>query len=190
MARTPTARQLDLLDRLTDLLLAEGFAHLTLDQMAGRLRCSKTTLYALADSKDQLAVRVVGHFFRRCTTLVEARVSARRAPRRRLEAYLDAIAEALEPASRQFITDVAAFGPTRQTYRDNAVAAAARVRTLLEEAAAARAIATVDATFVSTWVGLTIEAIQRGEFAERAGLSDAQAFRELSRLVVRALSPS
>ena len=57
MARTPTARQLDLLDRLTDLLLAEGFAHLTLDQMAGRLRCSKTTLYALADSKDQLAVR-------------------------------------------------------------------------------------------------------------------------------------
>ena len=173
MARTPTARQLDLLDRLTDLLLAEGFAHLTLDQMAGRLRCSKTTLYALADSKDQLAVRVVGHFFRR-----------------RLEAYLDAIAEALEPASRQFITDVAAFGPTRQTYRDNAVAAAARVRTLLEEAAAARAIATVDATFVSTWVGLTIEAIQRGEFAERAGLSDAQAFRELSRLVVRALAPS
>jgi hypothetical protein len=64
------------------------------------------------------------------------------------------------------------------------------VRTLLEEAAAARAIAAVDATFVSTWVGLTIEAIQRGEFAERAGLSDAQAFRELSRLVVRALAPS
>ena len=70
------------------------------------------------------------------------------------------------------------------------MAAAARVRTLLEEAAAARAIATVDATFVSTWVGLTIEAIQRGEFAERAGLGDAQAFRELSRLVVRALAPS
>ena len=68
------------------------------------------------------------------------------------------------------------------------MAAAARVRTLLEDAAAARAIATVDATFVSTWVGLTIEAIQRGEFADRAGLSDAQAFRELSRLVVRALT--
>ena len=43
---------------------------------------------------------------------------------------------------------------------------------------------------MSTWVGLTIEAIQRGEFADRAGLSDAQAFRELSRLVVRALDPS
>ena len=45
MARTPTARQLDLLDRLTDLLLAEGFAHLTLDQMAGRLRCGSTFGY-------------------------------------------------------------------------------------------------------------------------------------------------
>ena len=61
MSRTPTARQLHLLDRLTHLLLAEGFAHLTLDQMAGRLRCSKTTLDSLADSKDQLAVRVVGN---------------------------------------------------------------------------------------------------------------------------------
>ena len=183
-----TARQVDLLDRLTDLVLAEGFAHLTLDDLAGRLRCSKTTLYALAPSKDQLAVRVVNNFFRRATAFVEARVGARRAPLRRLEAYLEAIAEALLPASRQFIDDVAGFEPTRTTYRDNAAAAARRVRGLIDEAAAEKAVAPVDAAFVATWVGVTIEAIQRGEFAERAGLSDAAAFGELSRLVGRALT--
>ena len=187
---TPTTRQVDLLDRLTDLLLAGGFAHLTLDQLAAELRCSKTTLYALASSKDQLAVRVVNNFFRRSTELVEAYVAARRAPRRRIEAYLEGIAEALGQASRQFVADVAGFGPTRETYRDNAVAAARRVRELIDEAASAKAVASVDADFVATWIGLSIEAIQRGEFAERAGLSDAEAFGELSRLVSRALAPA
>ena len=187
MPGTLTTRQVDLLDRLTDLVVAEGFAHLTLDDLAARLRCSKTTLYALAPSKDQLAVRVVNNFFRRSTALVESRVEARRAPRRRIEAYLEAIAEALQPASRQFIDDVAAFAPTRATYRDNAFAAARRVRQLVDEAAEVKAVAPVDAAFVATWVGVTIEAIQRGDFAERAELSDAAAFRELSRLVSRAL---
>jgi len=188
MAAALTSRQVDLLDRLTDLVLAEGFAHLTLDQLAGRLHCSKTTLYALAASKDQLAAAVVAHFFRRSTALVESRVAARRAPARRVQAYLDGIAEALRPASRQFIADVAAFGPARQTYRDNAVAASGRVRELVDQAVAARAVGTVDAAFVGTWVGVTIEAIQRGEFADRAALTDADAFRELSRMVVRALA--
>jgi AcrR family transcriptional regulator len=188
MTSALTARQVDLLDRLTDLLLADGFAHLTLDRIAAELRCSKTTLYALASSKDQLAVRVVNNFFRRATGLVEARVAARRAPDRRIAAYLDGIVEALRPASRQFMADVGEFGPTRATYRDNAVAAARRVRELIDEAASAKAVASVDADFVATWIGLSIEAIQRGEFAERAGLSDADAFGELSRLVSRALA--
>src|SRR6476469_6911568 len=173
MPGTLTTRQVDLLDRLTDLVVAEGFAHLTLDDLAARLRCSKTTLYALAPSKDQLAVRVVNNFFRRSTAFVESRVAQRRAPLRR--------------TSRQFIDDIAGFEPTRTTYRDNAVAAARRVRELVDEAAAEKAVAPVDAAFVATWVGVTIEAIQRGDFAERAELSDAAAFQELSRLVSRAL---
>ena len=188
MSSTLTARQVDLLDRLTDLVVAEGFTHLTLDDLAARLRCSKTTLYALAPSKDQLAVRVVNNFFRRATVLVESRVESRRAPLRRIEAYLEAIAEALRPASRRFIEDVAGFELTRATYRDNAVAAARRVRDLVDDAAEDRAVAPVDAAFVATWVGITIEAIQRGEFAERAGLEDAAAFGELGRLVSRALA--
>lgn len=187
MATALTARQSDLLDRLTDLMLAEGFAHLTVDDLAARLRCSKTTLYALAPSKDLLAVRVVNRFFRRSTALVEARVDARHSPAGRIEAYLEAVADAMQPASRQFVEDVAGFEPTRMTYRDNALAASRRVRALIDDAAAAKAVASVDAAFVATWVGVTIEAIQRGEFAERAHLSDAAAFRELSRLVARAL---
>src|SRR5213076_1897274 len=55
--RRPTARQRALLADLEALFLAEGFAAFTLDDLAGRLRCSKSTLYALAPSKEQLAVK-------------------------------------------------------------------------------------------------------------------------------------
>ena len=46
--RRGAARRDELSDALVALLLAEGFAHLTLDDVAARLRCSKRTLYALA----------------------------------------------------------------------------------------------------------------------------------------------
>ena len=41
------ARREELLDRLVELFLAEGFRHLTLGDLAARLHCSKSTLYAL-----------------------------------------------------------------------------------------------------------------------------------------------
>ena len=62
-----TRRQAQLLDQLEELFLAEGFARFTLDDLAVRLHCSKSTLYALADSKEQLALRVIRHFFRKAT---------------------------------------------------------------------------------------------------------------------------
>ena len=150
-------------------------------ELALRMRCSKTTLYALADSKQGLVVEVVKQYFR---TAVDrgSRTGWRPGTGHRAEqvaAYLAGVADQLQPLSRAFITDVAAFGPTRQTYRDNAVAAAGRVRTLLEEAAAARAIATVDATFVATWVG----ADDRGDPARgvrRAGGAGATPRRSAS----------
>ena len=78
MARTQrTRRQLDLLDRLVDLMAAEGFARFTLDDLALRMRCSKTTLYALADSKQGLVVEVVKQYFRTAADRVEEGVAAR-----------------------------------------------------------------------------------------------------------------
>ena len=109
--RRLTARQAQLLDQLEELFLAEGFAGFTLEDLAVRLHCSKTTLYALADSKEQLAVRVVRHFFRRATGAVEARTATEDDPARRVTVYLEAVARALTPASRAFHRDLEAFPP-------------------------------------------------------------------------------
>ncbi len=115
--RPLTRRQADLRDGLVELVLAEGFSHLTMDDFAAQLACSKRTLYALAASKEQLATLAVRDFFRRATDQVEAAMARTRAPARRVTRYLEAVAEALRPASRAFRDDVAAFRPTARDLR-------------------------------------------------------------------------
>src|SRR3978361_1742822 len=100
------ARREELLDELVTLVLAEGFGAFTLDELARRLRCSKSTLYGLAASKEQLVVAVVKRFFQRATAAVEARVAVPTDHREQLSAYLLAVAEQLQPASATFFADV------------------------------------------------------------------------------------
>ncbi len=185
---TVHARRADLLDRLCGLFLAEGFAHFTLDDLAARLRCSKSTLYTLAESKEQLAVRVVGHYFKRATESIEQRVEGLVDVRDRMRAYLEAASEELRPASRRFIADMAANPATRATYEANARAATDRVRAAVDDGVAEGVFREVDAALVGEMVGLTLSAIQRGEIAERTGLTDAEAFAALSQFLVGGLA--
>jgi AcrR family transcriptional regulator len=99
-----TRRQTELLDQLEALFLAEGFARFTLDDLAARLHCSKTTLYALAGSKEQLALRVVRHFFRDLDAFAPGR-----------ETYERNTALAADRV-RQLITDGVAEGRFREVH--------------------------------------------------------------------------
>lgn len=182
------ARRAELLDRLCDLFLAEGFAHVTLGDLAARLHCSKSTLYTLADSKEQLAVRVVAHYFKRATDHVEQRGAVHADDVvLRTRAYLDAAAEALGPASRQFIADVGAHGATRATYEANARAAAERLRGFIEEGVSRGAFRPVHAAFAAEVVGRAVHGIQRGEVGANTGLTDAEAFAELAQFLLGGL---
>jgi len=109
-----------LLDQLEELFLAKGFARFTLDDLAVRLHCSKSTLYALADSKEQLALRVIRHFFRKATVAVEERTFTVKDPALRVTSYLTAVAAALAPAGSAFHRDLEASrhgGDTFAGYR-------------------------------------------------------------------------
>jgi AcrR family transcriptional regulator len=187
--RRRTARQVELLDRLVALLAAEGFADFTLDDLARRLSCSKTTLYALADSKQELVVEVVKQYFRAAVDAVEARVAAVADPTGQVTAYLTAVAEQLAPLSRAFMDDLAGFAPANDVYRRNTAAAASRIRALIAAGVEDGVFRPVHAAFVGEMVAATMFEIQRGEMFARLELSDAEAYAELASLVVHALSP-
>ncbi|WP_347354701.1 TetR/AcrR family transcriptional regulator [Intrasporangium sp.] len=188
-ALTPRARARRgaVLARLRALFLAEGFADLTIADLAERLRCSRSTLYLVAPSKEQIVVATVRSYFRTAASSIEQRLAAEQDPVARLRRYLDAVAEELAPASPAFHRDVAAFPPAREVYRQNTEYAAQRVRALIDDGVAAGRLRRVDAAFVGAAAGEVMAAIQRGSIAAATGLDDAAAYRQLADLLVHGL---
>ncbi|WP_218893210.1 TetR/AcrR family transcriptional regulator [Streptomyces sp. 1331.2] len=181
------ARRWELFEELVTLLIGEGFARFTLDDLAARLRCSKRTLYGLAGSKEQLVRAVVVHFFRRATGHVEAALAAESDPVDRLAAYLRAVAAELAPVSPQFFDDVAAFEPAAEVYERNTRAAAARVQQLIAEGVAAGAFRDVQVAFAAEVITSVMVRIQQRQVAAATGLADAEAYGHLAELLLHGL---
>ncbi|MPY59061.1 TetR/AcrR family transcriptional regulator [Streptomyces spongiae] len=183
-----TARQADLLERLVALLVAEGFASFTLDDLAERLRCSKTTLYQLAGTKQDLVREAVKHYFRGAADAVEKEIAETVDPASRVQVYLTTVAEQLSSLSRAFLDDMAQFPPAREVYEANTRLAADRVRNLIAEGVAAGAFREVHAAFVGEVAAATMRQIQLGEVGARIGLTDSEAYEQLASLIVHAVS--
>jgi AcrR family transcriptional regulator len=183
-----TSRQAALFDELVAVFLADGFADATIADLAARLHCSRSTLYALAQSKEQLAVAVVVHFFRTATERVEARLATVTDPAERVGCYLAAVADELRPASPAFRRDLGAFPPARDVYELNTRIAAGRIRELVADGVAAGAFRAADAGFVGQVATLAMVAIQQGTLTAATGLSDADAYAELAAFLLHGLT--
>ncbi|WP_181781563.1 TetR/AcrR family transcriptional regulator [Pseudonocardia pini] len=181
--RRGEARRAELEHGVLALILEEGFAHLTLDDVAARLRCSKRTLYTLARSREQLVRAAVVRFFRDATARVEQAVTDD-AP---IRSYLEAVAEELAAASPAFFDDVASFAPAAEVYERNTRAAARRIGLLIERGVADGTFRSVHAGFVADLVAAQMVRIQQREVAAATGLSDSQAYAELASLVTASL---
>lgn len=183
-----TRRRTQLFDALVDLFLVEGFAHLTLDEIANRLRCSKSTLYTLAGSKEQLVRAATVHFFRRATEDVESRITPIAGARERITAYLSAVGNALAAASDQFMADLDAFPPAREVYERNTQFAAARVQELITEGVAAGDFRDVHAAFAADLAATMMVRIQQRGVRDSTGLDDAHAYAELAAILTGGIS--
>ncbi|HJQ46643.1 MAG TPA: TetR/AcrR family transcriptional regulator [Amycolatopsis sp.] len=183
-----TARQRALLAELEELFLVEGFVHFTLDDLAAKAHCSKSTLYALAPSKEQLAVRVVAHFFKGAAELLEQRIAGTADAREVIRVYLDGIAEYLNRASPAFMRDINDFGPARAAYELNSRAAAGRIRSFIKQGVDDGVFRDVHATLIAEMAAVLVEGIQTGVVGSRTGVSDAEAFTALSELLLDGLA--
>ena len=180
----------ELLDRLIALYLAEGFQAFGMGELAARLHCSRSSLYQVAASKEQIIATAVRRYFQRAAERIEEQVGAERDTGRRLQVYLAAVSEELAPASAQFHADVAEHAPARELYQENTRRAAQRVQDIVAAAVAAGTLRPVNARFVGAAVAEVMAAIQAGRLEAAAGLTDAEAYRALSDLVYRAVDPS
>lgn len=101
-----TTRQRELLDELSS-VFDEGFAHLTMADLAGRLGCSLRTLYQLAPSRDQLVLMVIDRNLWRVGRSARRALGEEREPIEAIATYLHAANRAVARTSEPFARDVA-----------------------------------------------------------------------------------
>lgn len=186
--RIDDSRRDELLGRVQDIVLDEGFADLTVDGLAARLQCSKSTLYAISSSKEFLVATAIKHFFRDAAAKVEERVAGVTEPSKRIATYLAAVGDQMRRVSASCYADMVAHDTTREIYAVNSEAAARRVREYIREGVEGGCFRAVHAEFVGEAVSLLIDGIQHGQLLERTGLASGDAYSELSDLVLAALT--
>lgn len=186
-SRRGAARREELFDELVALLLREGFAELTLDDVAARLRCSKRTLYGLARSKEQLVRAAVVHFFKRVASAVDAEVAGSTGPAERLVAYFGAVARQLDGVSVEFFDDVAAFPPAAEVYEQNIRAAVRRIEHLIDEGVQSGEFRSVHVPLAADVIASTMVRIQQRRVVAATGLADSVAYEALATLLLHGL---
>ena len=182
-----TVRGRPLLEELEQLFLDQGFHDMTLGQMAAALRCSKSTLYYIGDSKEELVAAVVKHFFRMGTDKIEERVRDRTPGADQLAEYLSACGDVLSAASPSFMQDLVTNSVAHDVYRVNIEAATQRVRQIIDVGVSFGNFREVHAQFVSEIVTKTITEIGSGEIRRATGLSESRSYRELAGLVINGI---
>jgi len=194
MRRSPRRRVVDsgrveeLLGQAGDIVLAEGFTSVTMDELAQRLGCSKATLYSVAGTKEQLVQAITRRFFADAAAEIEAKVAAETDPRQRIRTYLSGVGTAMRRHSAAFYDDMVSYAPTARIYRRNSDTAARRVQELIDEGARAGAFRELNGTFAAQIVAVAIDALQSGVLLRSTGLSAADAFSELGDLLLDGLS--
>lgn len=191
--RTPRRRTVDqgrrdeILHRASAVFLEQGFTTITVDELARQLKCSKSTLYSAASTKEQLVVAVTRRFFAQATQQIESVVEGVSDPAERISSYLKGVGNAMSSQSSAFYRDMVSYPPTAAIYDVNSLAAAQRVRELINDGVTSGRFRDMDATFAGHLIALAIEGIQSGRLQEVSGLSAGQAYLELGDLLVNGL---
>ena len=185
---SPSPRNDAVLEQLIELYLDQGFASFGVGDLAAHLRCSRSTLYAIATSKEQLILTAVRGYFRRATERIEARVADEPDEGLRLRVYLAAVSDELAPAGERFFADLSAYAPAQEVYEQNTRQAAQRVQDLVAAGVEAGRLRPINARFVGAAVAEVMSAIQIGRLEAATGIKDADAYAELADLVHRAVA--
>jgi AcrR family transcriptional regulator len=181
-------RRDELLARMTDLVLAEGFTHTSTDDLASRLRCSKATLYAIESGKMPLVAAALRRFLSDAAAAGEQRISGIADPAAQVRAYLTVIGRELRRISPACYRDIMSHDLTSDVYLGQVAAMADRLREQIRHGVRDGSFRPLHAQFLAEAVTLITHAYQDGRLTGRARLSFADAQGHLTDLVVATLT--
>jgi AcrR family transcriptional regulator len=181
--RTLTGRQTELLDRLEELFLNQGFAHLTLDDIVSELRCSKMTLYMLAPSRELLTLTVLRRFFDQADKNIQAQLDTSATPTAQIATCIFGTAAEMEPMTPACFNDVLQFETTRELYDAFARSWQSRFTRCLVALFRPDGAESPRMSLAVEVARLVLHELYSGELAIRTGLDRQQALEQLTGLI-------
>ena len=185
--RKLTERQRDILDQLGT-MFAGGFATLTMAEIASRLSCSLRTLYALADSRDELVLIVVDRHLWRVGRSAHDVIDGDMAPLDALRAYLEAATVAVSRTTEAWARDIATVPAARKLREGHNQYLFNVTKTLLDAAVESGDIADVDTAAVARVMAGLGEAFSQPDVIPTLRTSPKEAADAVVDLILKGLT--
>ncbi len=185
--RQLTRRQREVLDQLGS-VFDDGFAHLTMADLASRANCSLRTLYELAPSRDELVLTVVDRNLWRVGRRAMRAIRADMEPLEAIRAYLAAATVAVGTTTEAFARDLATVPAAQRLSDEHSAYLVAVTRCLLDLAVERGHIADVDTGAVARVVAGVGRDFARPEVMGLLRSSPKQAADTVVDIVLRGLA--
>jgi len=183
----PSRRAQEVLALIEQILLREGFARLTVGEIAERIGCSKRTIYELAPSKRELVTHIVDAFFCDIREAGKAAIATETEPARQVYAYLQVGVNAASRLSAQAVADIDQWKPTRQLWQTHVRIRVQGLCELLEAGIARGAFRDVNPAFVAEIVFAALERLRQPDFYRSTRMSAVAAFQDYYRILLTGL---
>jgi AcrR family transcriptional regulator len=187
--RRSAARVARLSDELTSLFLTEGFLHLTTDEIARRLRCSKSTLYHVAPSREQLFATVVDRYLTRVREDGIAAADQSTSFPSAVTALLGAGVTAAREASWEFVRDMRRHPAAQRRLAAHQRQRVRDLERLLEAGVRNGAFHDLHPRMIAEILYVIIARVFEPDLLASVGLSLEQAYNEAYRMIEYGLLP-
>ena len=176
-------RRDELLDGVMRIIAARGFSDVPMAEMAHELRCSASTLYKIAPSKESLVLLAIGRWGDVTLDLIEKRARRGATATDRARRYFMGAAQRLRPLSIAFRADVERFESTRIAYQAISDRFVDRFVGLLDDAVVSGEIKPLNTRFLGHVLRQINRAIRDEHALTASGLTSGEAALEVDTLI-------
>jgi AcrR family transcriptional regulator len=180
-------RQEEILAELEAIILREGFRDLTVAGLSKRLRCSRRTLYELAESKNELVLLVLDRLLQRMGRRAHQRLRELSDPSERVQFFVGAGSAEIRSISIAFAEDITNFAPARRLFDAHYEFAASVLAGVIQDGIDKGAFRKVQPYLVAQLIEAGLARVQDPRVLRRLPGSEAESFDELTGIVLRGI---
>ena len=187
-AKPDERRREELLERLRDVMLEEGFSGWRIGALATRLHCSRSTLYKLAPSKDALVLRLLNDVVSEGMDDAKSQASRLDSPAESITRYAEVLHEWQNRGSLRFWTDVSETPATQALIDALSSRGQGTMKEFLDRGISTGRFRPANTIYLARVIWQAARITRIPAFLDEAGLDSGEAMDELGLFIVHGMS--